>query len=460
MANDMRVYVACIITLALWLHPFWTTAQQSAPSEGISAGFTPDGQPYLGSAAARVTLTEYSDYLCPFCGRHFGSTYPALLQKYVRDGRVRLVFYDLPLASLHPTAARGHIAARCVGRELGAEGYWRMHDALFARQGEWSRLSDPDAFLVTLGVDLGAKKTQTCMRDSAVAAQVEANVQAATRAGLNSTPNFVISVVGSTATYTVTGAQPLAAFELLLDALTAGKPVPTPAAPPPPELPKWASVAGLEPDPKRPGWTSAGDAYTGSVAAPLTVVEFSDYQCPACAQHHREVQPEVDRRYVSSGKVRWVHKHAPLAIHPQAVAAAAAAECAGDQGRYWQMHTALFQSTEQWAVDDVDAALLKVAAAVRPQLDRRRFERCLAGRAAAERVIRDLYDGQGSSQTTPMFVFLYNGQGTIVRGARSAADFIALLDNFLKIAANSSSRSSGASQAASSSVTRADTRTH
>jgi len=435
-ANDMRGYVACIIAVALWLHPFTVAAQQPEPSKGIPAGFTPEGQPYLGAAEARVTLTEYSDYLCPFCGRHFGATYPALLQKYVRDGRVRLVFHDLPLASLHPTAARGHIAARCVGRELGAEGYWRMHDALFARQGEWSRLSEPDAFLVTLGADLGAKRLQACMRDSAVAAQVAANVQEATQAGLNSTPNFVISVVGSTTTYTVTGAQPLAAFETILDALIAGKPVPTPAAAPPPALPKWASADGLAPDPKRPGWTSAGDAYTGSVTAPLTVVEFSDYQCPACAQHNREVQPAVDERYVSAGKVRWVHKHAPLAMHPRAVAAAVAAECAGEQNRYWQMHAQLFRTVDQWSAEtvDVDAALQKVAAAVKPPLDAKRFARCLDSRAAAERVIADLYDGQGQSQTTPMFVFLYNGQGTVVRGARSAADFTALLDNLLRIA--------------------------
>jgi predicted DsbA family dithiol-disulfide isomerase len=98
------------------------------------------------------------------------------------------------------------------------------------------------------------------------------------------------------------------------------------------------------------------------------------------------------------------------------------------------MHAALFQTVDQWAVEKTDAALNRVATALKPSLDLRRFARCLDSRAAAERVIRDLYDGQGPSQTTPMFVFLYNGQGTIVRGARSAADFTALVDRFLTLA--------------------------
>jgi protein-disulfide isomerase len=430
----MRVFIICIAALSLWIHPRTAAAEGSAPSAGIPAGFTAAGEPYLGAAAASVTLTEYSDYLCPFCGRHFDATYPEILKKYVRDGRVRMVFRDLPLASLHPTAARGHIAARCVGRELDASAYWRMHDALFARRAEWNQLPEPDAFLQKLGAELGARRMAACMRDPAVAAAVQASVAQAAQNGFTSTPTFVLSVVGTTATYTVTGAQPLASFEALLDALTTGRPVPTATPARPAELPKWANTSGLQPDPNRPGWTSAGDAYTGSTTALLTVVEFSDYQCPSCAQHALEVQPEVDRRYVSTGKVRWVHKHAPLAMHPQAVAAAVAAECAGEQGRYWQMHAALFQTVDQWAVEKTDAALNRVATALKPSLDLRRFARCLDSRAAAERVIRDLYDGQGPSQTTPMFVFLYNGQGTIVRGARPAADFTALVDRFLTLA--------------------------
>ena len=80
----------------------------------------------------------------------------------------------------------------------------------------------------------------------------------------------------------------------------------------------------------------------GSGAAPLTMIEFSDYQCPFCARHAQQTLPEIDRDYIATGKVRYVFRDLPLPIHPEAPKAAEAAHCAGDQGKYWEMHDWLF----------------------------------------------------------------------------------------------------------------------
>ena len=143
---------------------------QSATHDGMPVGFTDEGHPFIGNADAPVTLEEWSDYLCPYCGRHFRQTLPTLLENYVRGGKLKLVFRDLPLAGLHPTAEHGHVAALCVG-EQGAAAYWAMHDALFARQGEWNRLPDPSAFLAGVAEELGADMDAyaACITDGAKA---------------------------------------------------------------------------------------------------------------------------------------------------------------------------------------------------------------------------------------------------------------------------------------------------
>jgi len=71
----------------------------------------------------------------------------------------------------------------------------------------------------------------------------------------------------------------------------------------------------------------------GNRAAPLTMIEFSDYQCPFCARHAQQTLPEIDRYYIATGKVSYVFRDLPLPIHPEAPKAAEAAHCAGDQGK-------------------------------------------------------------------------------------------------------------------------------
>src|SRR5262249_34991675 len=83
------------------------------------------------------------------------------------------------------------------------------------------------------------------------------------------------------------------------------------------------------------------------------------FQCPFCRRHALATQPILDERFVKTWDVLWVAKHFPLRIDPRAPVAAAAAECAGDQGKFWAMHHELFEKMERWSKgDDPDAALV------------------------------------------------------------------------------------------------------
>ncbi len=85
-----------------------------------------------------------------------------------------------------------------------------------------------------------------------------------------------------------------------------------------------------------------GEPALGDSSAPLTIVEFSDFECSYCRRFHKQVMPQLKRDYIDTGLVRFVHKDLPLPFHPHALTAAAAARCAGEQNRYWELYTSLF----------------------------------------------------------------------------------------------------------------------
>jgi protein-disulfide isomerase len=431
-----RWRILCSVA-ALWLVA--GAAGEAAAAEayqGTPVGFTAEGHPFRGNSAAPVTLVEYTDYLCPFCDRHFQQTLPALLDKYVRTGHVKVVIRDFPLAALHPTAPRGHVAANCIG-EQGATRFWQMHDALFQAQRQWNRLLDPSAFLATAARKIGADVAayERCMASGRQETRVQESVAAGQALGFTGTPTFQFVHHASGKTYTLVGAHPAEVFTRWIDDLMAGKEPPQSQQSQQaqkPELPPWAKPEGLAPDPKRPGFTVAGDAYKGNPDAKLVLVEFEDFQCSACQRHALTTQPELDKQFVETGDVLWVVKHFPLRIHRHAPMAAAAAECAGDQGKFWAVHHRLFEQVEQWSSsDDPDTALVRLVGDL--ELDHGQFNACLTGRKALERVLRDLYDGQAIGvKNVPTFILFYGGTGHVLTGARSAEQFAATLQDQLR----------------------------
>ena len=141
-------------------------------------------------------------------------------------------------------------------------------------------------------------------------------------------------------------------------------------SPPPPAIPSSAQ-------------SIADAAMKGSPDAALVLIEYADFQCPYCGQFARQTLPEIEKRYVSTGKLRVVFRHMPLQeIHPQAVMAAETAECARQQGKFWQVHDALFADQR---LDE--ASLVEKARTSGVGLEQ--FSECVRG-SGAVRVRQDL----------------------------------------------------------------------
>jgi len=142
----------------------------------------------------------------------------------------------------------------------------------------------------------------------------------------------------------------------------------------------------------------------GDPDAPVTIVEFSDYQCPFCARYFQETWPQLKAEFVDTGRVRHVFKDFPLAnIHPQSPKAHEAARCAGEQGAYWEMHDRLFAGQAEWAGNPNHVAVFKGYSADLG-LDTAAFDACLDGGHWAEVVNADLSEGAGLGiRGTPSF---------------------------------------------------------
>ncbi len=154
------------------------------------------------------------------------------------------------------------------------------------------------------------------------------------------------------------------------------------------------------------------DAYKGDWDAPVTIVEFSDYECPFCGKFYEETLPYIDENYIDTGLVRLVFRDLTLSIHEEAEPAAIAAECAGEQGNYFGMHNDLFENQ-----DDLGEELyLELARNLGLDIDE--FSECLEdedGEMAAE-IAADAADGEsyGVSGTPAFFV-----NGELISGAQS-----------------------------------------
>ncbi len=411
----------------------------SAPA-GLEVGFTEEGYPYRGSHDAPVTLIEYSDYACPFCGRYTEQNLPTLLEQYGVTGQVKFVFRDLPLVSLHPAAPAAHTAAICAGEQTAAL-YWTVHDEIFARQADWTGVPDPTEFLAGLAGSIGVESAayQECVESGRPNAKINAGVAEGQSLGFNGTPSFQLTADGLDDAYTLIGAQPLEIFQSYLDSLLGGEEPDNPQAgqasgeaSEPVGLPFWADVeTGLQPDPDRPGVNLAGDHYKGSPSAPLVVIEFSDFECSFCRDHAVDTQPVIDEALVDTGDVLWVFKHLPLDAHPSARVAAVAAECAGDQGQFWEMHDLLFESVDEWTGKDVDVDTALLGLAEELSLNGGAFEECFASRVALERVLADVSDARGIISQAPSFVVIQGERGSLMQGSIPADEFVANLQGRL-----------------------------
>ncbi len=400
--------------------------------DGVPVGLTVSGLPYKGDPNAPILLVEYSDYQCPYCGRHFNDTEPSIFEQYVQSGDVRTVFVEFPLAQLHPQAPAAHASALCVLEQGSVADYWKMHNALFSGVNEWSGNQDAQSifnqYAEDIGVDMDA--FNACVENGDTVSQVNDRVSFAQSQGFGGTPSFQIIRTEDGLVTPVVGAQPFTEFSSNFDLLLSGGTPEAAGAQAEAQIPFWATKEGWQPDPDRPGFDMAGDQYKGELDAPITVIEFSDFECPYCQQHALETQPTLDEQYVDTGKALWIFKHFPLAdIHPSATMGAAAAECATGQGKFWEYEHLLFEKQDEWTIGDTEAALTSLAEEV--GMDPEIFQACINDPAIAEAVNSDLTDGAPFVRGTPAFIVLHGEQGSIIPGALPLESFTQILDDVL-----------------------------
>jgi protein-disulfide isomerase len=162
-----------------------------------------------GSASALVWVIEVSDFQCPFCRQFHDETYGELKRAYVDSGKVRLAYVNFPL-SMHRNAFAASEAAMCAATE---NKFWPMHDALFTTQKQWEALAAPqqmfDSLAAAQGVDLASFRK--CVSGHLTMPLIDADIDRATKQGVESTPTFLIGGM------MVTGAQPLANFRHAID---------------------------------------------------------------------------------------------------------------------------------------------------------------------------------------------------------------------------------------------------
>jgi protein-disulfide isomerase len=183
----------------------------------------------------------------------------------------------------------------------------------------------------------------------------------------------------------------------------------------------------------------AGAPFQGKGTAQVTLIEFTDYQCPFCVRHAAHVLPQIVSEYVKTGKVKYVIRDFPLESHAAAPKAAEAAYCAGDQGRYWERHDLMFADQKNLGTEDLPSLARSLG------LSEPEFADCLRSGRNSKRVANSLEDAQAAGvEAAPTFYLaLTDQQGTMVKsdtklvGALPYSSFKAALD---KLIASISSR--------------------
>lgn len=160
------------------------------------------------------------------------------------------------------------------------------------------------------------------------------------------------------------------------------------------------------------------DPVLGDADAPVTLIEFTDYQCPFCVRHFTQTYGQIKKEYVDTGKVKIVVRDYPLSFHPHAQKAAEAANCAGDQDKYWEMHDKLFSTQGTWNnVADAVPSFKQYAKDL--GLNASTFDSCMDSDKYKDEIAKDMADGaaSGISGTPGFWILGPDGESQLVSGA-------------------------------------------
>jgi len=168
----------------------------------------------------------------------------------------------------------------------------------------------------------------------------------------------------------------------------------------------------------------------GSPSAPIWIIEVSDFQCPYCKMWHDSTYPALLREYVETGKARLAYLNFPLGNHQHAVPAAEAAMCASAQGKFWEMHSAIFRTQERWApLPDARPVFDSLATAVGVGLPA--WRQCMSTHATLPLVEADRDRGMAAGvRSTPSFLIGNEG----LAGAQPIGAFREAIERALRAA--------------------------
>lgn len=357
--------------------------------------------PAFGPRHAKVTIVGWIDFECPYCARAT-ETLQALREAYPED--VRFEFRHQPLPN-HPRAVPAAIAA-LAAHEQGR--FWDYHDLLFQQQRALSD-ADLEAYARMIGLDL--PRFLRSLEDPQHEAVIREDAAEGRRLGALGTPTYFVNG------RKLMGNRTFEEFRLLIDAEIARADDLLARGTPPEAL----YQALLDAPPASP---IVGDAPTlGPDDAPVTVIEWSDFECPFCARGAERLR-EIRLRY--GDRVRIAYKHQPLPTHKNAQLAAEASLAAHAQGQFWAFHDLLFSHQQELSRPLLERFAEQLG------LDLDAFRSALDEGTYAEQVRRDASEGLmlGARSTPTYFV-----NGRRIRGAQPLSTFIQVIDQELARAA-------------------------
>jgi protein-disulfide isomerase len=295
--------------------------------------------PRTGPKASKVTIAEFSDFQCPFCKR-VEPTVKEILQKYPND--VAIVFINQPLP-FHEHAMEAAQAFQAAHRQGKA---WALHDKMYDNNTALERANlEKYAGEVGLNVDRFKKD----MDDPKIKEEIAAHQKLAGSVGANGTPTFYING------RELVGAQPFDAFQKIIDEeIKKADELVKKGTPLKDVYRKLMEQAALTPPPAPAGGGAAPPAdkvniklgegpVKGPSSAPVTLIEFSDFQCPFSGRASPTVK-QIEDEY--KGKLKIAFRNLPLPFHDKAHLAAEAALAANEQGKFWAMHDKLFANQQ------------------------------------------------------------------------------------------------------------------
>jgi len=189
--------------------------RKPGPPEKISIA----SRPARGGENARVVVVEFSDYQCPFCALFFRQTLPQLDQEYIKTGKIKYVFNNVPLDQIHPAAFKAAEAAECAGDQSK---FWEMHDKIFTNPRSLAQ-TDLAGHAKAIGLDV--PQFSQCLASGKNSATVKAGLDLAEKIGVDGTPTFVVALTDPKnprdpnikVLGIISGAQPFSVFKSALD---------------------------------------------------------------------------------------------------------------------------------------------------------------------------------------------------------------------------------------------------